>query len=56
MIGCSKERFSLKSSFAVLISLHICRASLQGARHSWYNFSSGSLMVEVTLEGKMIER
>ena len=40
MIGCSKEGFSLKSSFAVLIPLHFCRASLQAARHSWYNFSS----------------
>ena len=40
MIGCSKEGFSLKSSFVVLISLHICRASLQGARHTLYNFSS----------------
>ena len=40
MSGCSKEGFSLKSSFAVLIPLHFCRASLQGARHSWYNFNS----------------
>ena len=40
MIEWSKEGFSLKSSFAILIPLHFCRASLQGARHSWYNFSS----------------
>ena len=40
MIEWSKEGFSLKSSFAVLIPLLFCRASLQGARHSWYNFSS----------------
>ena len=40
MIEWSKEGFSLKSSFAVLIPLHFCRASLQGARHTWYNFSS----------------
>ena len=40
MIEWSKEGFSLKSSFAVLIPLHFCRASLQGARHSWYNFIS----------------
>ena len=38
MIEWSKEGFSLKPSFAVLIPLHFCRASLQGARHSWYNF------------------
>ena len=40
MIEWSKEGFSLKSSFAILIPLHFCRASLQGARHSWYTFSS----------------
>ena len=40
MIEWSKEGFSLKSSFAVLIPLHFCRASLQGARHSWCNFIS----------------
>ena len=40
MFGCLKEGFSLKSSFAVLIPLHFCPASLQRARHSWYNFSS----------------
>ena len=38
MIELSKEGFSLKSSFAVLIPLHFCRASLQGARYSWNNF------------------
>ena len=31
---------TLKTSFAVLIPLHFCPASLQGARHSWNNFSS----------------
>ena len=40
MIEWSKEGISLKSSFAILIPLPFCRASLQGARHSWYNFSS----------------
>ena len=45
MIDWSKEGFSLKSSFAVLIPLHFSIASLQGARHSWYNF--GSVYVHV---------
>ena len=40
MIEWSKEGFSVNSSFAVSIPLHFCRASLQGARHSWYNFRS----------------
>ena len=40
MIEWSKEGFSLKYSFAVLIPLHFCQASLKGARHSWYNFNS----------------
>ena len=40
MMEWSKEVFSLKSSFAVLIPLHLYRASLQEERHSWYNFSS----------------
>ena len=39
IIEWSKGGFSLKSSFAVLIPLHFCRASLQGARHSLYSFS-----------------
>ena len=40
MIERSKEGFSLKSSFAFFFPSHFYRTSLQGARHSWYNFSS----------------